>query len=80
MKVGIGKLRYLPAAWALAARVAVGAVLAVDVLRIRDGQRQRAVTFVPEQHLRVADAVLFDGANQVPFDVVLSYDVSESHT
>ena len=79
MQVGKRELRYLPAAWAFAARVIVSAVLAVDVLRIRDGQRESAVALAPKKHLRMADAVLLHGPNQMPLDVVLPDNVCKSH-
>ena len=80
MQVGKTHLRDLPATRTLAARVAVGAVLAVDILRVRDGQRKRTVAFTSQKHLRMADTVLIDRTNQMPLDIVLPYDICKSHT
>ena len=65
----------LTAARALAARVAVAARLAVDVLRVGYGQRQRARACRAREELRVAYAAAVDALGEVAFQRLLSYYV-----
>jgi hypothetical protein len=73
------QLRYLLAAGALATRVAIVAVGAVEVLRIGDGKGQGARARSAREELGVAYATSVDALGKVALEFLLSYDVGESH-
>ena len=53
---------------------------AAEVLRIGDSQRQSARTGLSREKLRMADTSGIDRTDQMPFQFLLSYDVSKTHS
>ena len=79
MQVGMRQRPDLPAVGTLAARVAVAAVAAAEVLHIGHGQRQGPGTGQPREELGMAHTAGIDRLRQVPFQIVLSYDIRKAH-
>ena len=69
----------LPTVGTLAARIAVVAVAAAQVLDIGYGKGQRPEARSPGEELGVAHAPRIDRLRQMPFQIVLSRYVSKSH-
>ena len=79
MQVGMRQRCDLFAIGTLAARVAVAAVTATEVLHISHGQRQRPGTGQPREELGMAHTAGIDRLCEMSFQIVLSYDVRKSH-
>jgi len=63
-----------------ATRVSVGRILAVEVLRVSDGELEFAHALLTRKELCVGHTTLLSGENELSFDIFLSYDIAKSHT
>ena len=79
MEIGMGQSLDLLAVGALAARIAVETVAAAEILHVSDGQRQSPGSGAAGKELGMADAAGIDRLRQMPLQLLLSYDVSETH-
>lgn len=79
MEVGMGQSLDLLAVGALAARIAVVAVAAAEVLHVSHRERQRTGTGLTRKQLGMADPTGVDRLGQMPFEFLLSYDVCKPH-
>lgn len=79
MQVGVGQRRDLPTVGALAARIAVVAVAAAEVLYVSHGERQGTGAGLSRKQLGMADPAGIDRLGQMPFEFLLSYDIRKSH-
>ena len=79
MEVGVGQSGDLPAIGTLAARIAVVAMAAAKILHVSDGQRQRPGPGGPRKQLGMADPPGIDRTRQMPLELLLPYDVGETH-
>ena len=71
--------RNLPAVGTLAARVAVVAVAAAEVLHVGHGQREPAAPRRPGEELGVADAAGVGRTHEVPLELLLTRYLRKSH-
>jgi hypothetical protein len=76
----VGQLLYLQTATTTTTRIAIGAVFAVEVLRIGYGQGQRTSTSLSTKELCMAHTTSIDTLGQVSLQTLVSYNIGKSHS